>query len=111
MQRDFDAHIYFTEQTKELALAMRERAISEFSRENIFISRMVDHKIGPHPLPMFEMIFSKDKLNDIIPWLLKNRDGLTVLIHQVTGHDTHDHTHGAMWMGEALKLDFSDFKT
>ena len=44
-------------------------------------------------------------------WRKKNRKGLTVLVHEVTDRDLHDHTEGALWMGDKVQLDFSAFTT
>lgn len=109
--RDFDIHVYYDENSRSRAEALRNLALQEFNGRPIAISRMVDRKIGPHPMPMFEIDFGKEHLGEMIQWLLKNRNGLTVLVHQVTGHDTKDHSEGALWMGPPLKLDFSMFDT
>ena len=107
--RDFDIHVYFNADTRSKAEALQSLALKEFHGRPIHISRLVDRKIGPHPMPMFEIDFGKDDLSEMILWLIKNRNGLTVLVHQVTGHDTIDHSEGALWMGDILELDFSKF--
>ena len=108
-QRDFDIHIYYDMQTRPTALAVHDQAIKDFSGRDVFISRMVDQKVGPHPQPMFEIVFAKEDLSEMIFWLIKNRQGLNVLLHQVTGDDPKDHSAGAMWFGQSLELDFSKF--
>ncbi len=107
--RDFDIHVYYNESSRPQAEALRELALKDFNGRPIHVSRMVDRKVGPHPLPMFEIDFGKEDLGEMIQWLFKNRNGLTVLVHQVTGHDTIDHSAGALWMGEVLEIDFSTF--
>lgn len=109
LPRDFDIHVYYNQDSRDKAFALREKAHKEFKDRNIFVSRMVDKKVGPHPLPMFEITFANEQLSEMIFWLLKNRDGLTVLMHQVTGDDPKDHSDGALWMGSKLELDFSAF--
>ena len=39
-----------------------------------------------------------------LPWLMLNRDGLTVLLHPETGDDYTDHTAHACWFGAVLPL-------
>jgi DOPA 4,5-dioxygenase len=40
----------------------------------------------------------------LLPWLMLNRDGLTILLHPGTGDAYADHTQHAAWMGEVLPL-------
>jgi hypothetical protein len=44
------------------------------------------------------------------PWLMLNRDGLTVLLHPETGDDYVDHTDHAAWFGSMLPLRLEMFK-
>jgi DOPA 4,5-dioxygenase len=39
-----------------------------------------------------------------MPWLMLNRDGLTILLHPETGDDYTDHATHAVWFGEKLPL-------
>lgn len=39
-----------------------------------------------------------------LPWIDKHRNGLSVLLHPVTGDDLMDHTEYASWLGQALTL-------
>jgi len=106
-RRDYDAHIYYDETTRDQALALRDLALKNFKDRPVFISRMVDHRVGPHPLPMFEINFSKELFPEALEWLKQNRKNLTILVHEVTGDDPKDHSEGALWLGDALPLDFS----
>jgi len=40
----------------------------------------------------------------LLPWLMLNRDGLTVLVHPETGDDYTDHSAHAVWLGAMLPL-------
>lgn len=104
-QRDFDAHIYYSLEQKPLAENLRELAVSKFKNQPVFIGPMVDRLVGPHPLPMFELNFSKNKFQEILFWLMEERKNLNILVHQVTGDDPVDHYVGAIWLGTTLKLD------
>ena len=45
-----------------------------------------------------------------VPWLMLNRDGLTVLLHPETGNAYRDHTAHAAWFGGMLPLRLEVFK-
>jgi len=43
-------------------------------------------------------------LASFLPWLMLNRDGLTILVHPETGDAYVDHTEHAAWLGGMLPL-------
>lgn len=108
--REYDAHIYFTPQTRPKAETLQKALLNSFTPEQMRVSRLVDRPVGPHPLPMFEVNFPKANFQMIRNFLEDNRNGLDVLIHTVTGDDPKDHTEGATWLGQKLELDM-DFLT
>jgi DOPA 4,5-dioxygenase len=107
-RRDFDAHVYFTSENREKAVALRERAIQELSKYPVFISEL-EGPVGPHPTPTFEICFSTALFAEVFIWLLHSRGDLSVLVHEVTGNDPKDHSTGAVWLGEEVELDTSKF--
>ena len=46
----------------------------------------------------------------IVPWLMLNRSGPTVLGHQETDDDVFDHHDHRLWQGEKLNLDIAFLK-
>lgn len=40
----------------------------------------------------------------IVPWLMVNRKGLTILVHPETGDDVPDHRDFPLWLGAVLPL-------
>ena len=50
---------------------------------------------------MYQIAFPPALLSRLLPWLMLNRLGLTVLLHPVTGDDYADHTDHAAWLGES----------
>ena len=48
--------------------------------------------IGPHPKWSYQITFSFNHFEQFIPWLEKNRQGLSVLVHALTGDNLKDHT-------------------
>ena len=103
---NFHAHIYFL--TEDQGADLREKVGVAFADARI--GRQHNQPVGPHPRPMFQVAFDGELLPELLPWLILNRDGCSVLIHPETGDDLTDHTHNAMWLGEPQELDTSVFK-
>lgn len=108
--REFDAHIYFDESSRAFAESMHAKALSEFGSDQVFTGMLSPHGIGPHPIPMFEINFPKEKFTDVVLWLMKERGNLSVLVHELTGDDLYDHTQAAMWLGPQVPLKYDVFK-
>jgi DOPA 4,5-dioxygenase len=53
---------------------------------------------------MYQIAFPCDLLASFLPWLMLNRDGLTILLHPGTGNPYADHTEHAAWLGTVLPL-------
>jgi DOPA 4,5-dioxygenase len=66
--------------------------------------------VGPHPIPMFEAWFAASVLPVVKAWAEANRDGLSVLIHPLSGDELADHTAHAQWLGEPVELDLGIFR-
>ncbi len=104
---DYHSHLYYDESTYDLALTVLDKA-----RELSFvqIGRAHQKEVGPHPRWSCQLLYNADKLNEMIPWLLENRQDLTVFTHANTGDDLLDHTQNTLWMGEILELKLDIFK-
>ena len=100
----YHAHVYFDESTVEQAQLLCEAAGKRFP---VTVGRMHRKPIGPHTCWSCQLAFSRNEHTDLLSWLALNRNGLTILIHPLTGNDLQDHTNYASWMGEpqALNLD------
>ena len=65
---DYHAHIYFDNaEQRHVAQALRDEIAQRF---DVFVSRLVDKPIGPHPVPMFEIAFDPSMFATIVPWLV-----------------------------------------
>jgi aromatic ring-cleaving dioxygenase len=53
---------------------------------------------------MYQIAFPCSLLASFLPWLMLNRDGLTILLHPGTGDGYADHTAHAVWFGEVLPV-------
>jgi DOPA 4,5-dioxygenase len=104
----YHAHIYYTPETRLLAARLRERIWDKFSP--IEMGRFRDRGVGPHPVPMFQVAFNTDLFRAIVPWLMVNRDGFTILVHPETGDAYRDHAHWPLWLGRKLDLDLEWLK-
>ncbi len=105
----YHAHIYYDPQaTRDRAARLRERVAAAFPAATL--GRWHDAPVGPHPISMFQIAFPREMLAALVPWLMLNRDGLTVLLHPETGDDYVDHTDHAAWFGAVLPLRLEMFK-
>lgn len=101
--RDYHAHVYYDPAaTRERAARLRERIAAEFPGARL--GRWHDATVGPHPQSMYQVAFPSALLATFLPWLMLNRDGLTVLVHPETGDDVADHSEHAAWLGAMLPL-------
>jgi DOPA 4,5-dioxygenase len=99
----YHAHIYYDpKMTRARAERLRERAGARFPQARL--GRWHDEMVGPHPQSMFQIAFPSEMLADFVPWLMLNRDSLTVLLHPETGDALADHTRHAAWFGAVLPL-------
>jgi aromatic ring-cleaving dioxygenase len=105
----YHAHIYYDPNaTRDRAARLRERVAAAFPAATL--GRWHDALVGPHPRSMYQIAFPRELLAAFVPWLMLNRDGLTVLLHPETGDDYVDHTDHAVWYGSMLPLRLEMFR-
>jgi aromatic ring-cleaving dioxygenase len=105
----YHAHIYYDPQSsRERAARLREGVAAAFTAATL--GRWHDALVGPHPQSMYQIAFPRELLASFVPWLMLNRDGLTVLLHPETGDDYVDHTDHAVWFGSMLPLRLEMFR-
>ncbi len=102
--KGFHAHVYFDATTLEQARTLCEEAARRFPLK---MGRVHEKPVGPHPDWSCQLAFKPDLFGEVIPWLALHRNGLTVLIHPITGSDLRDHRDYPMWMGIVRPLDLS----
>ena len=98
----FHAHVYFDEATRETAARLREGLVPRFAVE---LGRWHAHPVGPHPKAMYQLAFARDQFAAVVPWLMLNRTGLSILVHPLTDDPVADHGVNSCWLGEPLPLD------
>lgn len=83
------AHTYFpysTDSDKAKASKFRAAVQSQFEGvQAVKISDISPEAVGPHPMPEFELAFTKPCLEKILPWLIFNRpEDYSILVHPFT---------------------------
>ena len=53
---------------------------------------------------MFQVEISPEVFPEVIPWLMYNREGLTILVHPEAEDAFIDHAQFRRWMGKKLRL-------
>jgi aromatic ring-cleaving dioxygenase len=101
--KHYHAHIYYDQAlTRDRAALLRERVAAAFPTATL--GRWHDAPVGPHPQSMYQIAFPSVLLATLLPWLMLNCDGLTILLHPETRNDYVDHTEHAVWFGADLPL-------
>ena len=101
--KHYHAHIYYDPaSSRDRAARLRERVAAAFPEATL--GRWHDALVGPHLQSMYQIAFPRNLLATFLPWLMLNRDGLTILLHPGTGDAYADHTDHAVWLGGILPL-------
>lgn len=98
--KNYHAHIYYDPATREAAARVRA-GLATF---DVQLGSWHDEPVGPHPKSMYQVLFAPEEFARIVPWLMLNRERLTVLVHPSTGDSYGDHLERSLWLGEILKL-------
>src|ERR1700756_4259192 len=99
----FHAHIYYDPSTtRDKAERLRELVAERFLVRN---GNWHDVPVGPHPSAMFQISFAKEVFPRIVPWLMLNRSGLTILVYPNPDRPRDHPPVHALWMGSVLPLD------
>jgi aromatic ring-cleaving dioxygenase len=99
----YHVHVYYDPaRSRDRAALLREQVATIFP--DAILGRWHDEPVGPHPQAMYQIAFAPDRLSAILPWLMLNRSGLTILVHPETGHEYADHAQHALWLGAVLPL-------
>ena len=99
--RGFHAHIYYDPATRGQAARLRRAIGDNFTGR---VGSWHDEPVGPHPTAMYQFAFPVEEFPRLVPWLMLNRGGLSVLVHPETEDAVEDHSAHAMWLGPALPL-------
>lgn len=98
----YHAHIYFDPESQRAdAMAIREAAAERFA---VRLGTVRDGPVGPHSKAMYQIAFEPGLFGILVPWLMLNNHGLSILIHPNTTNQKRDHLLDAVWIGNALEL-------
>jgi aromatic ring-cleaving dioxygenase len=105
----YHAHIYYAAEERAAAAALREEFIAQAAAGEappiLFVGRMMDEGVGPHPIAQYEVHFLERWRADVVAAITAS--GLRALVHPLTDDDLADHTSLAHWIGAPVDLDVS----
>jgi DOPA 4,5-dioxygenase len=98
---EYHAHIYYDPASRDRAAVLRDWVEARFP---VRMGRWHDVPVGPHVQAMYQIAFLPELFPTLVPFLMMNRMGLTILVHPESGRPRDDHTLHASWMGEVLPV-------
>ena len=99
--KGYHAHVYYDAASKPVAQRLRDTIVGKF---NVVPGVFSDEPRGPHPVPQFNIIFESPEFQNLVPWLMLNREGLDVLVHPLTESSYDDHSKNALWLGTPVPM-------
>jgi aromatic ring-cleaving dioxygenase len=103
--KHYHFHLYYELENLSLAADIRKEVNQAFDLE---VGRLWEKPVGPHPVCSCQVTVPVDKFEEVTAWFLKNRKGIDLFIHPVSGDDILDHSDSIMWIGKSYKLN-TDF--
>jgi aromatic ring-cleaving dioxygenase len=100
--RGFHAHVYFDAITRRTAERIRDDLAQHLG---VNVGALHERPVGPHARAMFQVTIRPEQFATVVPWLMVNRTGLSVLVHPISDDPVRDHDTSPLWMGEPLRID------
>lgn len=97
----YHAHIYYSPESRDVAARVRDAIGARFKAT---LGRWHDEPVGPHPISMYQVAFEAAEFSRFVPWLMLNRQGLSILVHPLSGDAYLDHATYALWLGTPVPL-------
>ncbi|HTI44788.1 MAG TPA: DOPA 4,5-dioxygenase family protein [Candidatus Nitrosotalea sp.] len=98
----YHAHIYYDVATTKVDAEILRRQIAE--RFSVRVGNWHDEQVGPHRQSMYQIAFATPVFATLVPWLMLNRRGLSILVHPNTDRPRDDHLIQPLWLGPSLPI-------
>ncbi len=109
LSEDFHFHLYFSADTRESALAIRERlkAVTDFEYD---LPPVREVPVGPHRWPLWSLWVDRANFAAATLWMMHHHGEHSVLVHPNIDDGLLDHTAHAMWLGRPQPLNLDAFR-
>src|SRR6201987_3593804 len=98
----YHAHVYYDPATTRGEAERLRQWIGE--RFSVTVGRWHDVKVGPHDQAMYQVAFAKEVFPTLVPWLMLNNAGLSILVHPNTTNPKRDHVADPLWNRTRLAI-------
>lgn len=106
----YHIHIYFEAggESEKSALEVARRIDALFPGAADDFHRV--GKVGPHTAPNIGLSLAPESFGEVVGWLQRNSQGLSILVHPRTGDEVADHE-AALWLGKPVPLNMAFFES